>query len=328
MIPYRLLLSSCNKPDNPQGIFTSNQMLGWGLYNEFSKLPHVTLAYVNSDMPESLSRQSPVDFTLLHCYFAAPIFDYMAQLRALTSRRIINFMELGLGDGYVDQNFTYLPWQSHWAPTEQVEFPFVGELLCSQTSVKLPHSILLDHSWPLSLLKGPQELWYDKLYKWLGPLKDSRKIGQLRRTRIDIDFDTNLSLKNESVNLQGRTLTNIHEGQIPIPDWVRSIPESCYPEYLERTAPYENFILTHPGSYEHSIIDMAFRGIKVLIPIQDDLTFVPKAIINRMGFPTFQTEKELLTLLETPNLVNRDFGTDMPEIVRRIDAYCQKEMQR
>ncbi len=327
MIPYRLMLVSNSKPDTPQGIFCSAQMLGWGLWEEFSKLPHVTLTYQNAEEP---LKPHPVDFTLLLCYFAGRIYSQMREVRAMTSRRIINFMELGHPpETLIDYNFTYLPHQCHWGPSEQIEFPYVGSLLSKSVQEKWSGSVLLDHSWPISLLRGPQELWYNKLYPWLEPLKDSRKIGQLRRTNVDIDPDVNWKLKSDPIiSLQGRKLADAFKGQIPVPDWVQSIPECCYPEYLERTAPYENFVLTHPGSYEHSIIDMAARGIKVLVPVQDGRSFIPRALVNRLGFPTFETKEELYALLDAPNSVKRDFGTDMPEIVRRIDKYCQREMKK
>src|SRR5208282_928933 len=127
MIPYRLLLTSCYKPDTPDGIRCSNQMLAWGLWHEFSKLPHVNLTYQNSDVPMRI--QPVVDFTLMHCYFSAPIFRQIRDLRELTSRKIINFMELGLQPDLVDYNFTYLPKQYHWGPTELIEFPYVRSLM-------------------------------------------------------------------------------------------------------------------------------------------------------------------------------------------------------
>lgn len=301
MIPYRLMLVSCYKPDAPEGIRCSNQMLAWGLWEEFSKLPHVTMTYQNSDLP--LGPQPSVDFTLLHCYFNAPIFKQLSTVRALTTKHIINFMELGLDADTVNHNFTYLPWQSHWAPTEQIKFPYIKSLLDnSQKSEKLPGSVLLDHSWPVELLRSPSELWCSKLHGWLEPLKDSRVIGQLRRNNIGNDAP---------------------------PDWVRSIPESSYPEYLAQTAPYENFVLTHPGSYEHSVLDMLARGTRVLVPTQGK-PFVPQTLVNQLKLPTFQTREELIMLLNSPLEDNwrADLLTDMPEVVRRIDAYCQNEMKK
>lgn len=318
MKPYRLLLISCYKPDKPEGIKCSNQMLAWGLWNEFSKLPHVTLTYQNSDVP--LGPQPPVDFTLMHCYFSAPILSQMNDVRALTAKRVINFMELGLPSEVVDHNFTYLPWQSHWAPTEVINFPYVGSLLKLDKPVeKWTGSVLLDHAWPISLLQGPQELWLDRLHGWLEPTRNSRTIGQLRRNGVDI---------NPATTVQGRVVDAVASKQPP--EWVRSIPETSYPEYLAATAPYENFVLTHPGSYEHSIIDMLARGIRVLVPVQNGKSFAPQAIVNQLRLPTFRTSEELQEQLRAPFEDNwrLQLLTDMPEIVCRIDAYCQREMQR
>lgn len=300
MIPYRLMLVSCYKPDAPEGIRCSNQMLAWGLWEEFSKLPHVTLTYQNSDIP--LGPQSPVDFTLLHCYFSAPIFKQLPAVRALTAKHIINFMELGLDADTVKHNFTYLPWQSHWAPTDQIKFPYIKHLLdSSQKGEKWPGSVLLDHSWPINLLQNASQLWCNKLHTWLEPLKGSRVVGQLRRNNIGDDSP---------------------------PAWVRSIPESGYPEYLAATAPYENYVLTH-GSYEHSVLDMIARGTRVLVPVQGK-PFVPQALVNELRLDTFQTREGLIELLNRPleDSWRANLLTDMPEVVRRIDAYCQREMSK
>ena len=283
--PYQLLLISNDKADTPEGIFTCGQMLAWGLWREFSKLPHVTLTYQNAEVP--LGVQPQVDFTLLHSYFASPIFNELPALRTLTRKHIINFMEIPHAD--VDYNFTYLP-----TGNEQVLFPCVSELLNrNPMGEKWSNSVLLDHSW------RDGEVWNDRLYEWLEPLKDSCVIGQLRRPE--------------------------HEKLAP-PEWVQSIPQLCYLEYLKQTAPYENFVLTHPGTYEHSIIDMMYRGIRVLIPMQDGDTFVDPNTVNTLGLPTFSSRDELLAHLKNPQDGDWRMAlcTDMPEIVRRIDAYCQK----
>ena len=296
-------------------------MLAWGLWSEFSKLPHVTLAYQNSDEP--LMAQPPVDFCLMHCYFSAPIFMQMDALRALTNRKIINFMEIAHDEppAIVDYNFTYLPRQPRWGPTEQVSFPYVGSLLNAAPNVeKWAKSVLLDHSSQVELLRGPEELWCSKLHSWLGDYAKTHKVAQLRRNNVDV---------NPEGVLQGQSIGPQSIQQLP--EWVGSVPEACYPEYLERTAPYENFILTHPGSYEHSIIDMVARDIRVLVPMQNGRTFAPAAIVEQMNLETFQSREQLLTILDRPfndKGRRKSFCTDMPEIVRRVDAYCQQEMIR
>jgi hypothetical protein len=306
MKPYRLLLVSFNTPDTPDGIFFSPQMLAWGLRTEFAKLPHVTLTYQNSETP---LRESVVDFALLHTYFESPIYSNanMQVLRKMTTRRIVNFMETGWEQSRskVDYNFTFLPPQNDWSPSEQIPFPCVRELLDGNQQEKLRDSILLDHSWRIALLTSENWLWCKRLYSWLEPLSASRVIGQLRHSSQEEPTQT-------------------------IPKWVRQILPSPYPSYLKQTAPYENFIMTHPGTYEHSIIDMVARGIRVLVPkcSRTGRTFARQTIVDGLGLATFSTQADLLALLANRNDEEKkiDLCMDIPEIVCRIDKYFQKEL--
>jgi len=71
-----------------------------------------------------------------------------------------------------------------------------------------------------------------------------------------------------------------HETGDP-PPWVRSIREAIYPSYLAETAPFETFLVTHPGSYEHSIIDMAARGSQVFVPSWEGRPFCHPSILSQ-----------------------------------------------
>ena len=283
-------------------------MNAWGLWRELGKLPHVTLTY--QDAYYSLdSSQPPVDFTLFHTYFSSPIFGDMPLIRALTSKHTMNIAETGLPKGYIDRNFTFLPNSDFGAPTEQIKFPYPDELINRSPKVeKWAKSVLLDHLIRNNPAWCPfYACWHEKLWEWLKPLSKQCVVGQMRGGWFDPTED------------------------IPSPDWVQTLPLLRYPEYLERTAPYENYVLTHPGTYEHSVIDMVSRGIRVLIPVQDGATFVNPSMVEELKLSVFSTEEEFLSIINSPvdtGSWRKDLCTPMSEVVRRIDAHCQREMSR
>ena len=151
----------------------------------------------------------------------------------------------------MDYNFTYLPRQGNWGPSEQIPVSLCGQLAGHGVYVgeKWSKSVLLHDPLRVDLLRSPEELWCDKLHSWLRDFAKSHKVAQLRRNNVDIS--------PEAV-LQGHPIGSQSVRQLP--EWVDSVHEACYPEYLGRTAPYENFILTHPGSYEHSVIEKYCAG--------------------------------------------------------------------
>ena len=116
---------------------------------------------------------------------------------------------------------------------------------------KLPGSVLFDHAWGWvegynNYVGSVPNLWLNRLYEWFQGYGGT--VAQME------------------------SLLNEERAKISVPDWVHKVPKAGYPEYLKLTAPYENFIVTHVGSYEHSIIDMAARGIRVLVPTPTVLT--------------------------------------------------------
>jgi len=323
MRPYRLLFVSETNPPTPNGIHSSNQMITWGIWSELAKLPHITPIYVKAEPDKDAAAwkaklvEQRVDFTLVHSYAPSAIFNEIPALRTITDREVMWVSELPCD--YFDYSFTFLP-----SSGEQIPLPALcGVLRASMEGVeKLPKSVLLDHHWSWTggyALNGSNpNLWCARLYEWLEPLKDSIVVGQME------------SLNHERIS------------GIPIPSWVRRVPNAFYPEYLRTTAPFENFVMTHPGTYEHSTVDMAARGIRVLVPsptvthrhrdgwevISGGHTFAPIDTVNRLGLPTFSSREQLLSLLNTPFDGSKWAGlcTDAPEIVARIDAHCQRRL--
>ncbi len=322
MIPYRLLFISETNPPSPDAIHSSNQMITWGLWTELSKLPHVTLSYYKAEPDGDVVAWKAglggerVDFTLVHSYAPSSIFGEMSALRMKTNREVMWISELACS-GF-DYNFTFLPCHGRG---EQMPLPALRNVLAASMEgvEKFPNSVLLDHHWSWQngyAISPNPNLWCARLYEWLEPLKNDIVIGQM-----------------ESLN---------HERQsgVPIPDWVRRVPNAFYPEYLRTTAPYENFVMTHPGTYEHSTVDMAARGIRVLVPyptithrhadgwevVGGGDTFAPKDTVNRLLLPTFSSREELFAQLNTPFDGSRwgKLCTDTPEGAAQVDSHCQK----
>ena len=296
--PYSLTLVSSGKPDVPGGITNSVQMIGWGLWREFSKLPHVSLSYCDAYFP--VLGAAPSDFAIAHCYFDAPIFKDAGALRSLASRGVANFMETDLPGSLVDYNFCFRPrseWADRSAPGDVVAFPFVSDLLGSGAALR-PGSVLIDHPW----FGADNDPFLRDLYDWLEPLSTHAEVAQLKRS--------------------GST-------ERSFPSWVRAIPEMNYADYLAETAGFENFVVTHRESYGHSVVDMAARGARVLVPMRSGATFCPASTVDALQLCAFSTRDEFLALLRAPHVAEdcrwrRGMMTDMPEAVARVDAYFQK----
>lgn len=109
-----------------------------------------------------------------------------------------------------------------------------------------------------------------------------------------------------------------------------------YKEYMEKTSEIESFIMTHPGSYEHSVVDMVARGIRVLVPIDQGIFkrcdktegFVPIEIIKDFELGTFKNKEQLINLIKKPIDNSKtekhiSMMTDMEEAVLTIDKVFQ-----
>ena len=294
--PYSLTLYSLNKPDAIDGIHASQHLMGYGLWSEFSKLPHVTLRYANTLSPGP--DQEAVDFTLIHDCHDSPVYGWLPTIRQKTRRHTMVFMEwpyCGVGADLIDHTFAFLPILQRGV--EYVRFPCLRNVLAAHVAERTKQSILLDHVW--APVENSPVNWCPKLYEWLRGWPG--KVSQLRRGG--------------------------HERAEHFPDWVEQIPEAFYPQYLDATAPFETFILTHPGSYEHSVLDMTARGIRVLVPVQDGKPFIHRSMIAELNLWTFANAKELAILLATPPAPTRtEAFTDMSRVVEHIDAYCQRKL--
>jgi|GEM_PF-6572502 len=109
-------------------------------------------------------------------------------------------------------------------------------------SPSLSDKILLDHWWPGN--KGPVT---DELYRHLELLGETFEVYQFERHCPEL-----------------------------IPSWVQRIETCPFDQYVQRTAGFRFFVMTHPGSYNGSVVDMAARRCWVLalrgVPLPDHIT--------------------------------------------------------
>ena len=131
------------------------------------------------------------------------------------------------------------------------------------------------------------------------------------------------------------------KGDMPHSEIIEPIFKCNYKEYMEKTSEIETFIMTHPGAYENSVIDMAPRGTRVLVPIDQgtfkryDKTegFIPMEIINDFELGTFKNKEELINLIEKPvdnSKIEKYISmmTDMEEVVSIIDKTFQNILSK
>ena len=286
--PYHLCLLSLNKPKSLNESYNSVQMMVWSLWDEFSKLPHITLEFQSISEP-LIDKQ--YDFVLFHSYFSNDSGNCLSQMRKRVRYKTLSFLETKAN---VDYCFTYLP-NPHPADSEEILLPCPTTILDSHNATKIPGSILLDHIWQPDL--GTWRELSPSLYEWFEPCHTKYSISQLKRDPTE-----------------------------NFPNWVLPITAKAYPIYLDSTAHFETYILTHPGTYEHSVLDMAYRGTRVLVPCVNNTLFIAKSIIDRLGLSTFSTKDELLALIDAPiNIMDkRGLFTSISKVVSVIDAYCQR----
>ena len=119
-----------------------------------------------------------------------------------------------------------------------------------------------------------------------------------------------------------------------VADYIKPIMMGNYQEYMERTAQIETFIQCHRGSYEHSVIDMAARGIRVLIPDHPEWgIYVNEHLVKHLSLPTFKNYKELVHLIKVPETKlfwdsKINDMTEMKDCVAIIDKHFQEVVKR
>lgn len=81
------------------------------------------------------------------------------------------------------------------------------------------------------------------------------------------------------------------------PSCIKVIPLSDLPEYLRATQAFETFVATHAGSYNHTAMDMAVRGTRIVVPQTKKFgTFIPQGMIDQYGMQVCHTPTALIAM--------------------------------
>ena len=142
--------------------------------------------------------------------------------------------------------------------------------------------ILLDHPWPTK-----DAGWTQRLYDALRPLARTTRIAQMER---------------------GRGL---------IPEWIERVPIQRYEDYLAATADFGYFVMTHHGSYNAALVDMAARGMTCMAAREDGLL----AHFKFLGVRPIATAEDVVSIVsagaatDTPTML-----TPLREAVAKMHA--------
>jgi hypothetical protein len=273
-----------------------------GLLEYFLKLNHVDLKVVQFDWKTERNQEKTFE--------KIPKCDFL--LTALYALNVLNNPHLAK-EKVNYKTSTFLENKSSWdysfgnlkesSPECYIPYPCSKRLF--KYKEKIPKTILLDDHNP--------EIGFGKdisvqIMNWLEEFVDNGyKIYQLTK-----------------------------QGDLPHSKYIEPIFKCNYQEYMEKTSEIESFIMTHPGAYENSVIDMVARGTRVLVPIDQgtfkryDKTegFVPIEIIKDFELGTFKNKEQLINLIKKPidnsNIQNHiSMMTDMEEAVLTIDRVFQ-----
>lgn len=280
----------------------SVHMFARGLVSRFGRMPGVDLrAVVNPRMDAEGEGVPQCDVLLIHDYFASDKRDFAFDVGEIRkrARKIALFLEFGSIDA--DMSFTYLPtWCKPVGPQRIIELPCEHSLLAQTTRPKNVRKVLLDHNYWRMGVDGKYTIDNIclEIYRDLAPLRGRFDFYQLDRFPEDSQVR---------------------------PSWIVPLPMMPYPEYLAKTADMGTFVMTHPGSYNHTVIDMAARGIRVIAVAGCASAYLARPLnLLEVGGP-----EEIRTSLENLDKLPK-FGpqlmatTDMDEVVRIMhEQFCQ-----
>jgi len=288
MKPYKLLLLTYSKSESLAASTNSNRMMGHLLADEFARLPNVELTYRASHECRD-SDLDNADAVLAHTYLGDDMLGRLMEYRK-TNNLFFAYCE-SLPYAGADVSFTWVPWPDVVSKRYTLRFPCSKEVLKKYTVPKTRKSILLDHAWQPRL--GTESEWTNRLIDWVEPLKDECKIAKL---------------------------VSSTEKDFVYPDWLETIKPTTYFDFLDKTRQFETFIITHMGSYNHSIVDMAGRGMRLLAPHG----FTHDDVVDSLGINLFGGIDSLMAELDKPigEGVSRqiDKMTDAGDLVAKMNA--------
>ena len=301
MINYSLCIYGVFSKSTEESL-TSLERFSTGLLENFLKLDHVDLKTVDYDWrtelnPETTFDKIPKSDFLLTALYQLSVLKNPHLAKTKVNYKTATFLE------------TKSPWDYSFAnlretsPDHYIPYPCSKKFFKHKEKIK--KTILLDdHN---------QEIGFGKdisiqIIDWIKELvSEGYKIYQLTK-----------------------------KGDMPYSKIIEPIFKCNYKEYMEKTSEIESFILTHPGAYENSVIDMVARGTRVLIPIDQGIFkrydktegFIPMEIINDFELGTFKNKEELINLIKKPidnsNIEKKiSMMTDMKDAVSIIDKVFQ-----
>lgn len=287
---YKLLFIGCF--DNFRQ-FTSCEFFTDELYKRFSKLSHVDiipLHFNTTTFPEA-------DFALAHCYSNSPAIQNMDVLNSRVKKSAY-FMEVA--NDKFSISYHYDPFYRNFSNSSFINVPVVKEYY--DVDSKEPGSILLDHDGERFPWYGDSDLdWNEKIWDFFSKNRDKYpNVWQLER------------------------------GNVKRPDFIKTVSFTNHQDYLKNTSRFEKFVCTHYGSYNHTAVDMAVRGTKVIVPHVAQRDFVPFGVSSELSMITIYDLEELDVALQQPFRFEPklDRATDLDEIVAKMDCDFQELMKK
>ena len=306
MINYSLCLYGLFANSTEESL-TSLIRFSTGLLENFSKLNHVDLRVVAYDWKTELNPETTFDKIPKSDFLLTALYQLSVVKNPHLAKKKVNYKTATFLE-------TKSPWDYSFANLRETSPECYIPYPCSKKffkyKEKIKKTILLDdHN---------QEIGFGKdisaqITNWIEELVDEGyKIYQLTK-------------KND----------------MPHSKIIEPIFKCNYKEYMEKTSQIESFILTHPGSYENSVIDMVARGTKVLIAKDQKIFkrydksegFVAKEMIEDFDLDTFTNKQELISCIKKPfdNSKTEKYismMTDMEEVVNIIDKTFQNILSK
>jgi len=256
----------------------------------FSKMPVSLIKHHFNDpvFPEA-------DIALIHAYDSTVAVQQVSEIKKKV-KKVVLFMEEPKYELGFDHCYFYNQKYLYAKKGTYIHVPLVKDQY--EVVPKEPGSILLDHDCQLFPDHGVSgNDWTEKLWSFFDKNKQYRPIYQLER------------------------------GPVSHPDFIKKIPIQSHRDYLKATAHIETFICTHAGSYNHTAVDMAVRGSKVIVPVVPGTlhkTFVPECLIKDFNMVLVLNEQQLNVALDNSFVARRDrpaidMATDLDEVVSIMD---------
>jgi len=221
----------------------STHMLARGLAEEFEALEGVDLVKVVDPRIDRMGVSVPeCDVLLVHDYFPSISEEFGFNVDAMHKRVKCIALFLELGAVNADISFSYQRTVcKRTGYSVIIPAPYVRKY--TRVVEKTPRTILLDHDYPLG---GWPHGMDDFVLHGAGHCKKLYTV--LEQFKTDFEF---------------YQLERFPEARKWKPKWIKLVPQTNYPDYMIQTERMESFIATHPGSYNHTVVDMAARGTRI-----------------------------------------------------------------